>query len=78
MNDRHKNVTFALSEQRLIDLKLEARLNALEEVMIKMGQDIQNFKTQLATKCHEDISISVLHLFHIILPLLGTRLRYIY
>lgn len=37
VNDLHKNVTLALSEQKIIDLKLEARLNALEEVVLELG-----------------------------------------
>ena len=32
--------------------KLEAKVNALEEVMLAMGQDIANIKVRLATKCH--------------------------
>lgn len=37
VNDLLKNVTHTLSEQKIIDLKLEARLNALEEVVLELG-----------------------------------------
>lgn len=52
VNDLHRNITLALSEQRIIDLKLEARLNALEEVILELGQDIANIKTRMSTRCH--------------------------
>jgi hypothetical protein len=31
---------------------LEAKVNALEEVVLAMGQDITTIKVRLATKCH--------------------------
>lgn len=52
VNNLHRNITLALSEQRIIDLKLEARLNALEEVILELGQDIANIKTRMSTRCH--------------------------
>ena len=52
VNDMHKNISVALSELNLIDKKLEAKVNALKEVMLAIGQDIANIKTRLATKCH--------------------------
>lgn len=52
VNDLHKNVTLALSEQKIIDLKLETRLNALEEVVLELGRDVTNIKTRMATRCH--------------------------
>lgn len=48
----HKNISVALSELYFIDKKLEAKVNALEEVVLAIGQDIANIKTRLATKCH--------------------------
>jgi hypothetical protein len=48
----HKNISVALSELHIIDKKLEAKVNALEEVVLAMGQDVANIKTRLATKCH--------------------------
>ena len=52
VNDMHKNISVALSELYFIDKKLEAKVNALKEVMLAIGQDIANIKTRLATKCH--------------------------
>jgi hypothetical protein len=52
VNNLHRNITLALSEQRIIDLKLEARLNALEEVVLELGQDVANLKTRMSTRCH--------------------------
>ena len=52
VNDMHKNISVALSELHIIDKKLEAKVNALEEVVLAIGQDIANIKTRLATKCH--------------------------
>ena len=51
-NNMHKNISVALSELHIIDKKLEAKVNALEEVVLTIGQDIANIKTRLATKCH--------------------------
>ena len=52
VNDMHKNISVALSELYFIDKKLEAKVNALKEVVLAIGQDIANIKTRLATKCH--------------------------
>ena len=52
LNGMHKNISVALSELNLIDKKLEAKVNALEEVVLAIRQDIANIKTRLATKCH--------------------------
>ena len=52
VNDMHKNISVALSELYFIDKKLEAKVNALKEVVLTIGQDIANIKTRLATKCH--------------------------
>lgn len=52
VNEMHRNISVALSEQHLIDRKLEARMNALEEVILELGQDVDSIKTRLATRCH--------------------------
>jgi hypothetical protein len=54
----------ALSELHIIDKKLEAKVNALEEVVLAIGQDIANIKTRLPTKCHASfqfICVTPLH-----------------
>ena len=33
-------------------MKLEARINALEDVVLEMGQEVANIKARLSTKCH--------------------------
>ena len=40
----HKNISIALSEQHIIDKKLEAKVNVLEVVVSAIGQDITNIK----------------------------------
>jgi hypothetical protein len=52
VNEMHRNISIARSELHLIDKKLEAKANALEEVVLAVGQDIANIKVRLATKCH--------------------------
>lgn len=52
VNEMHRNISVALSEQHLIDRKLEAKINALEEVILELGQDVDSIKTRLATRCH--------------------------
>ena len=52
VNDMNKNISLALSEQALIDRKLESKINALEEVVLALGQDIVNIKTRMETPCH--------------------------
>lgn len=51
VNEIHRNISVALSEQQLIDRKLEARINALEEVILELGHDVDFIKTRLATRC---------------------------
>ena len=33
-------------------MKLEERINALEDVVLEMGQEVANIKARLSTKCH--------------------------
>ena len=59
----HKNISIALSEQLIIDKKLEAKVNALKVVVSAIGQDIANIK---ATKAEiSDISKSHLDTWNI-------------
>ena len=51
VNDMHKNISVAFSAA-YYRKKLEAKVNALEKVVLAMGQDVSNIKTRLATKCH--------------------------
>ena len=44
----YKNISIALSEQHIIDKKLEAKVNVLEVVVSAIGQDIANIKATKA------------------------------
>jgi hypothetical protein len=48
VNAMHKNISIALSEQLIIDKKLEAKVNALKVVVSAIGQDIANIKATKA------------------------------
>lgn len=52
VNTLNKNISSALMEQAYIDIKLEAKINVLEEVVLALGQDIANLKAQQETRCH--------------------------
>ena len=54
VNDIHGNISISLSELHIIDKKLEAKVSALEEVVLAIGQDI-------AMSCF--ISIYLCHAF---------------
>ena len=47
----HRTISVALLELHIIDKKLEAKVNALEEVVLAIGEDIANIKVRLATNC---------------------------
>lgn len=48
-----QNISTALYLQEQIDNKnLKARLNILEETVFYVGNQIQNLKTRLTTRCH--------------------------
>ncbi|XP_042521557.1 endogenous retrovirus group K member 19 Env polyprotein-like [Dipodomys spectabilis] len=53
VNELNKNVSLALTEQQIIDQKLDSKLEVLEEVVLKLGTEVNNLKTQLATICHQ-------------------------
>lgn len=46
------NISFALTKQHIIDKKLKAKLNALEDVVPSLGQDVANLEARMFTKCH--------------------------
>ena len=48
VNDKHRNISIALSEQHIIDKKLEAKVNVLEVVVLTIGQDIAYIKARKA------------------------------
>ena len=52
VNQLSHNISLALILQEKIDKKLETRVNALEEIVIYLGNQIQSIKTQMTTKCH--------------------------
>lgn len=52
VNNLNRNVSLALIQQELIDKKLESKLNALEEVVVALGQEMSNLKNTLSVRCH--------------------------
>ena len=49
-----KNVTLALTTQEIIDRKLNDKVNALEEAVMSIGQELLTLKIQLSLRCHSD------------------------
>ena len=49
-----KNVSVALTMQEIIDKKIENKVNALEEAVLLMGQEITNLKIKLSFRCHAE------------------------
>ena len=49
-----KNVSLALTTQEIIDKKIENKVNALEEAVLFMGQEITNLKIKLSLRCHAE------------------------
>ena len=49
-----KNVSIALTMQEIIDKKIENEVNALEEAVLLMGQEITNLKIKLSLRCHAE------------------------
>ncbi|XP_054547642.1 endogenous retrovirus group K member 13-1 Env polyprotein-like [Talpa occidentalis] len=52
VNDLTRNVSLALATQRDIDQKIEQKLNALEETVLALGEEVQLIKRQMSTRCH--------------------------
>jgi hypothetical protein len=52
VNDLNKNVSLTLARQQIIDKKLEVKLDVLEDVVLALGQEIENIKVQLSIRCH--------------------------
>ena len=52
VDDLSKNTTLALTTQEIIDEKLEAKVNALEEAILQIGQELTNLKVKLALRCY--------------------------
>ena len=49
-----KNVSVALTTWELIDRKIENKVNALEEAVLLMGQEITNLTIKLSLRCHAE------------------------
>ena len=49
-----KNVSVALPMQEIIDKKIENKVNALEEAVLLMGQEITNLTIKLSLRCHAE------------------------
>ena len=49
-----RNVSVALITQEIIDRKIENKVNALEEAVLLIGQEITNLKIKLSLRCHAE------------------------
>ena len=47
-----KNVSLTLATQEAIDRKLEIRVDALEEAMMHIENELQALKVKMALSCH--------------------------
>ena len=52
VNSLAHNTSVALNTQSAIDVKLEAKLNALEAIVIGLGNQIQAIKFRQKLQCH--------------------------
>ncbi|XP_069903029.1 endogenous retrovirus group K member 25 Env polyprotein-like [Globicephala melas] len=55
-NDLSKNISLALATQEIIDRKLEAKVDALEEAVLHIGQELTALKICLSLTCHKKYS----------------------
>ena len=49
-----KNVSVALTTQEIIDRKIENKVNALEEAVLLIGQEVMNLQIKLSLRCHAE------------------------
>ena len=49
-----KNVSLTLATQKVIDRKLEMRVEALKEAIMHIGTELQALKVKMALSCHAD------------------------
>ena len=49
-----KNVSVVLTTQEIIDKNIENKVNALEEAVLLMGQEITNLRIKLSLRCHAE------------------------
>nr|XP_033709018.1 endogenous retrovirus group K member 7 Env polyprotein-like [Tursiops truncatus] len=56
VNDLSKNISLALATQEAIDRKLEAKVDALEEAVLHIGQELTALKIRLSLTCHKKYS----------------------
>ena len=54
VNHLSKNVSVALTTHEIIDKKIEDKVNALEESIPLMGQEITNLKIKLSLRCRAE------------------------
>ena len=54
MDQLSKNVSVALTTRKLIDRKIENKVNALEEAVLLIGQEITYLKIKLSLRCHAE------------------------
>ena len=49
-----KNASVDLTTQEIMDRKIENKVNALEEAVLLIGQEIINLKIKLSLRCHAE------------------------
>ena len=49
-----RNVSVALTTQEITDRNIENKVNALEEGVLLIGQEITNLKIKLSLRCHAE------------------------
>ena len=55
VNQLSKNVSVDLTTQKIMDRKIENKVNVLEEAVLLIGQEITNLKIKLSLRCHAEI-----------------------
>lgn len=56
VNNLAANVSNALGTQEIIDRKLESHVNALEEIVLILGDQLAALKTACSMRCHAEFS----------------------
>ena len=49
-----KNVSVALTTQKIMDKKIRSKVSALEKTVLFIGQKITNLKIKLSLRCHAE------------------------
>ena len=53
VNQLSRTISIALTTQEIMDMKIKNKVNALEEAVLLIGQEITNLKIKLSVRCHD-------------------------